>query len=310
VKKKVLVVGFGRMGLSHTVIVSGILGAANVEFYVCDPSFFSRKIAAGLVRGVQFVTLEQLRGDQALVASFDYILLTAPPFLRGEFLALLDGFRGRVFVEKPVFVRLGENQMSGYVNQHAPLNPVLKQRLSGEKVTRVKARLITNASFESIKSGWRSQSYGSVLHEFGGHVMSLVGAVLPDSAVFGKPVSDIFLKVDAHSRDLAKFSFVDGEVEYCIDLVANSSEVRKATYDVVIETNEDEIKYDLYSISSGRGRFATVSLPETGVGVSYYLRGFDFTRQMEAFLFGDMDVLKSAQIEAMESILVAVGGGK
>lgn len=310
VRKKVLVVGFGRMGLSHAVIISGILGAKNVEFHVCDPSFFSRRMAVGLLREVAFVTLDQLRRDKGLVASYNFILLTAPPFLRAEFLTLLEGFKGRVFVEKPVFVELGENQMSGYVNQHAVLNSVLRERLASETLRKVTARLITNASFEKIKSGWRSTPYGSVLHEFGGHVLSLVGALLPAEKIFRKRIEDLALQVSTHSRDVAKFSFVDGDVTYSIELVANSSEVRKATYDVVVETCHDKIYYDLYSISSETGRFDTVSLPETGVSVSFYLRGFDFTRQMEAFLVGDMDVLSSSQISALEKILLVVEGEK
>lgn len=308
--KKVLVVGFGRMGLSHTVIISGILGAENVEFDVCDPSVFSKRMAAGLVRGVKFVTLEQLRGDKGLVASYHFILLTAPPFLRAEFLALLEGFKGRVFVEKPVLVELRENHMSGYVNQHAPLNSVLRERLASETLRKVTARLTTNVSFERIKSGWRSKSYGSVLHEFGGHVLSLVGAFLPEQKIFQKPIEDLSLQVSRHSRDVAKFSFVDGDVAYSIELIANSSDVRKATYDVVIETCDDKIYYDLYSISSEAEKFDPVSLPETGVSVTFYLRGFDFTRQMEAFLVGDMDVLSSSQISALERILWVVEGKK
>lgn len=308
--KKVLVVGFGRMGLSHSVIISGILGAENVEFDVCDPSFAAKRMASGLVRGVKCVTLKQLRGDKALVRSYHFILLTAPPFLRAEFLALLEGFKGRVFVEKPVLVELSQNQMSGYVNQHAPLNAVLRERLVSERLRKVTARLITNVSFERIKSGWRSKSYGCVLHEFGGHVLSLVGAVLPERKIFQKPVEDLCLQVSSHSRDIATFSFVDGGVVYSIELIANSSDVRKATYDLVVETSDDTIHYDLYSISSEAGKFDPVFLPEAGVSVSFYLRGFDFTRQMEAFLVGDMDVLSSSQISALERIVLAVEGTK
>jgi hypothetical protein len=305
-KKKVLIVGFGRMGLSHAALVSGILGPDNVDIHVCDPGFFSRLVARALLRNVGFVTLKALKNHRDLLHSFDYILLTAPPFLRSEFLDMLPGFAGRVFVEKPVFCRLAARQMSGYVLQHAPLNPLLGESLRKLQVRRVTARLLTNASFESITKGWRSQSFGSVLHEFGGHVLSLVGAVLPGRDVFQGKVGDIQLEVACHSRDEVRFAFSEGGVRYSIELLANRQDVRKASYDIQLETSEGVVCYDLYSIKSDIPGFRETSIPEQGVNVGFYLRGFEFTRQMTAFLEGQMDVLSSEQIENMEKVLLAV----
>lgn len=305
-KKKVLIVGFGRMGLSHAALVSGILGPENVDVHVCDPGFFSRLVARALLKKVAFVSLKALKNNRDLLHSFDYILLTAPPFLRSEFLDMLAGFGGRVFVEKPVFCRLAAGQMSGYVLQHAPLNPVLGDSLRKLQVRRVTARLLTNASFESITKGWRSQSFGSVLHEFGGHVLSLVGAVLPGHDVFQGKVDDIELDVACHSRDEVRFSFSEGGVRYSVELLANRQDVRKASYDIQVETTDGVVCYDLYSIKSDIPGFRETSIPEQGVNVSFYLRGFEFTRQMVAFLEGQMDVLSSEQIDNMEKVLLAV----
>jgi hypothetical protein len=305
-KKKVLIVGFGRMGLSHASLVSGILGPDNVDFHVCDPGFFSRLVARALLKKVEFVSFKVLKDSRSVLHSFDYILLTAPPFLRSGFLDMLTDFHGRVFVEKPVFCRLSAGQMSGYVLQHAPLNPILGERLRKLQVRGVTARLLTNASFESIKRGWRSQSFGSVLHEFGGHVLSLVGAVLPGRDIFQGTVRDIELEVACHSRDEVRFAFSEGGVRYSIELLANRQDVRKASYDIQVETGEGVICYDLYSIKSDIPGFAETSIPEQGVNVGFYLRGFEFTRQMVAFLEGRMDVLSSEQIENMENVLLAV----
>ena len=305
-KKKVLIVGFGRMGLSHAALISGILGSNNVDFHVCDPSFFSRLVARALLKKVECVSLKTLKVSREVLHSFDYILLTAPPFLRSEFLDMLPDFGGRVFVEKPVFCRLSAKQMSGYVLQHAPLNAVLGASLSRLQIKSVTARLLTHASFESIKKGWRSQSFGSVLHEFGGHVLSLVGAVWPDRKIFqGKP-GDVALDIECHSRDEVRFAFYEGGVRYSIELLANRQDVRKASYDIQVKTDEGVVWYDLYSIKSDIPGFKETSIPEQGVSVSFYLRGFEFTRQMEAFLEGQMDVLSNEQIENMENLLLAV----
>lgn len=305
-KKKVLIVGFGRMGLSHASLVSGILGPDDVAFHVCDPGFFSRLVARALIKKVEFVSLKTLKNSHGILHSFDYILLTAPPFLRSEFLDMLGAFDGRVFVEKPVFCRLSAGQMSGYVLQHAPLNPILGERLRKLQVHAVTARLLTNASFENIKKGWRSQSFGSVLHEFGGHVLSLVGSVLPGREIFQGKVHDIELEVGSHSRDEVRFAFSEGGVRYSIELLANRQDVRKASYDIQMETSDGIVCYDLYSIRSDIPGFQQTSIPEQGVNVSFYLRGFEFTRQMVAFLEGQMDVLSSEQIENMEKMLLAV----
>lgn len=305
-KKRVLIVGFGRMGLSHASLVSGILGPDNADFHVCDPSFFSRLVARALLKKVEFVGLKSLKDNPKILHSFDYILLTAPPFLRSEFLDMLSGFGGRIFIEKPVFCLLSARQMSGYVIQHAPLNPVLGETLSKLQIESVTARLLTNASFESIKKGWRSQSFGSVLHEFGGHVLSLVGAVLPDRSIFQGKVGDVELEIGCHSRDEVRFAFSEGGVRYSIELLANRQDVRKASYDIQVKTSEGVVCYDLYSIKSDIPGFKETSIPEQGVSVSFYLRGFEFTRQMEAFLEGRMDVLSSEQIANMENVLLAV----
>lgn len=305
-KKKVLIVGFGRMGLSHASLVSGILGPGNADFHVCDPSFFSRLVARALLKKVGFVSLKTLKNNRKVLHSFDYILLTAPPFLRSEFLDMLPGFGGRVFVEKPVFCLLSANQMSGYVLQHAPLNPVLGERLSKLQIERVTARLLTNASFENIKKGWRSQSFGSVLHEFGGHVLSLVGAVLPDRSIFQGKVAGIELEIGCHSRDEVRFAFSEGGIRYSIELLANRQDVRKASYEIEVKTSVGVVYYDLYSIRSDIPGFEGTSIPEQGVNVSFYLRGFEFTRQIEAFLEGEMDVLSNEQIANMENVLLAV----
>lgn len=305
-KKKVLIVGFGRMGLSHASLVSGILGPDNVDFHVCDPSFSSRLVARALLKKVEFVSFKTLKDSRIFLHSFDYIFLTAPPFLRSELLDMLSDFGGRVFVEKPVCCRLSAKQMSGYVLQHAPLNPVLGERLSKLQVKSVTARLLTNASFESIKKGWRSQSFGSVIHEFGGHVLSLVGAVWPGRNIFQSKLGDMALNVECHLRDEVRFSFSEGGVRYSIELLANRQDVRKASYDIQVETNEGVVWYDLYSIKSDIPGFEEISIPEQGVSVRFYLRGFEFTRQMVAFLEGQMDVLSSEQIANIENLLLAV----
>lgn len=294
------------MGLSHASLVSGLLGPGNVDFCVCDPSFFSRLVARALIRNVEFVRLKTLKRRRDILHSFDYILLTAPPFLRSEFLEMLADFHGRIFVEKPVFCRLSANQMSGYVLQHAPLNTVLREKLRGLQVSDVTARLVTNTSFEDIKAGWRSRSFGSVLHEFGGHVLSLVGASSPDRNVFQGKADDLCLEIKHHSRDEVRFTFSEAGVNYSIELLANRQDVRKASYDIQFNTRNGVIYYDLYSIRSSIPGIEGTSIPEQGASVSFYLRGFEFTRQMEAFLDGGMDILSNEQIDNMEKLLLAV----
>ncbi|MCM8622181.1 MAG: hypothetical protein NFW16_10720 [Candidatus Accumulibacter sp.] len=305
--KKIVIVGFGRMGISHAAIISGILGDDALAVTVVDPSIGSRLVArflfpqARIARPESFLRL--IRNGE----TFDYALLTTPPMHRQVFLDALRAGRAKLFVEKPVLTLLRPGEMSGYVLQHSPLNGKLKAILTGKKIAHVRGSLVTNLDFGSAR-GWRASRYGTVLHEFGGHVLSVLGAVLPDARVFGTPLANSDLSVRRAERNHVDFDFSFGDIDFTIELVAASHLVRKASYSFEFAVGSDVIQYDLYSIRSQSTGSELANVAASGAATRFYVRGFEFSRQMDAFLSGEGDILSSAQINNFENILMAVGG--
>lgn len=307
--KKIVIVGFGRMGISHATIVSGILGDDNVAMTIVDPSWGSRLVARFLFPGARIVSSESFLRMAGDGETFDYALLTTPPMHRQAFLEALraGSSPARVFVEKPVLTPLMPGEMSGYVLQHAPLNGRLRAILAGERVTHARGSLVTNLDFGSAR-GWRASRYGTVLHEFGGHVLSVLGAVMSDSCIFGTPLVHDDLSVRRAERDQVEFEFSFGGVNFAVELLAGSGQVRKASYSFEFDIGSDVIQYDLYSIRSQTAGSELANVAASGVSTGFYVRGFEFSRQMEALLSGEGDVLCSAQISNLENILAMVGG--
>jgi len=165
---------------------------------------------------------------------------------------------------------------------------------------------MTNLDFSSAR-GWRASRFGTVLHEFGGHVLSVVGAVYPDSSLFSTPLSGNGLSVRRAEKDHVAFDFSVGGVDVTIELVAGSKLVRKASYSFEFETDDEVIEYDLYSMRERVSGAQLASVAEFGASISFYVRGFEFSRQMEAFLSDEGDVLSPMQIYNFEEILAMVG---
>jgi len=301
-QRNVLVVGFGRMGLTHSTILSGVLGAANVKFTIVDPSLPSRVIARLLFPQATIVGYQKLDSILQGGRTFDLALITTPPNVRDDVVQKLTGHAGRLFLEKPVLRKLAAGQMSGYVLQHAPLNEKLRAILSGRTVRAVRGTLVTNVDFDAVKKGWRATKFGSVLHEFGGHVLSVIGACVPANALFAGAVPVADLVVSRLDRNGVVFRFRQGAIDVEISLLAGASNVRKASYAFAFATDSGDLEYDLYTLRAAGDR-EIANLASEGVSTSFYVRGFEFTRQMEALIDGRMDVLTTTQIANFEDIV-------
>jgi len=301
----VLLVGFGRMGLSHLSIINGLLGVDNVIFHIVDSSLTSRMLAKLLIKNCCVYSPSSLTCDLIDEFEFKYALITTPPSVRDDVLNLLKDRKTFIFVEKPVLFPLLSNMMSGYVLQHAPLNTLVKSQLSNIQYSKVTACLQTNLDFSSVSSGWRSGSYGNVLYEFGGHLLSVL-CLFHDKLLMN--YSEITsLNVIVNSRNACKFSFFYDNIVYEIDLIASSTEVRKATYlfNFYNDNSELVLSYDLYGINSSSN---PISMAHNGVSTDYYIRGFEFSDQMSNFLTCRGDLIKSDQILNLEKLIGYVNG--
>jgi hypothetical protein len=98
------------------------------------------------------------------------------------------------------------------------------------------------------------------------------------------------------------FRFRQGEIDVEVSLLAGASNVRKASYAFAFATDSGDLEYDLYTLRAAGDR-EIANLASEGVSTSFYVRGFEFTRQMEALIEGRMDVLTTTQIANFEDIV-------
>jgi len=152
--KLILIIGFGRMGLSHAVQLNASL-SKNPEFHIIDPSFLSRLLAKLMLPNCK--TYRSL--DSYLIYRSDtrvhYAVVCTPPFQRELEIDRVKELCNFMLIEKPVLELLPQNAMSGYVMQHCPiLNSVSKEIKSLPH--RIDVECHSNIDFESNENGWRS----------------------------------------------------------------------------------------------------------------------------------------------------------
>lgn len=288
--KRVLILGFGRMGVSHALQISGILRSRSLgcELFVLDPSFFSRMAARFLIRNLKITFINFSDLARFPDTFFDAAVDASPPFDRDRNITILANKAKYYLIEKPVLCLLTNAGMSGYVLQHAPLVAQLREELTGALV-RVSCHLDTNIRFSGVRS-WRSSSeVGGVCREFLGHVLSVPLSCLSqlqsfDGLLVAVEGDRIFIQVDISN------------VRFEISL-AEGQKVRKTAYLWQFESADNIVTYDGYQIKRDKEAESLVlsDMPSSGSSCDYYLRGFDFCRQAVALLDGHGEFISPEQ---------------
>jgi hypothetical protein len=296
-KIKVLVVGFGRMGISHALQTLGNCRSESVDIqlYVCDKLFISKAIAWFTCRDVKFISLSRL--GKVADNYFDYAIDSTPPLLRTTIVPLLERISKKLLVEKPVIVDLNKTSMSGYVLQHNPLVDLLHKYCQNTKFVRVEVQ--TNLDFSG--DGWRGGKYGGVVNEYLGHALSIPMSIFPKQS----SVNVTSVKVSSGNITVC-LSFTSVDVEVCLEY--GCPDIRKASYmwrffeSIANEDSDTHIAFDLYRIRSvGLSEDCLLEgLATSGVSVPFYLRGFGFALQNKAFLHGEGDVIDNLALSLIE----------
>lgn len=308
---RLLLIGFGRMGVTHLSILLGLLDRKPAEVFIVDSSFTSRLLAKELLGSVK--VYRKLSDVEAKRPSkyFDFCLITTPPINRSELVLRAGHLAKRTLIEKPLMVQLGDDQMSGYVLQHSPLNDEVFNILNSKSICKINGCLTTNIGFADINKGWRSGKFGTVLYEFGGHLMSLICSTCGNSDMLLKMIDIEDIVVSLNEPDHVKFEFKSVGIDVSIELKAAATNVRKASYELEYVTKDAIYKYDLYSLVFSSNDDPTtkdllLNIASTNTSVPFYVRGFEFSRQMEAFLDGRLDKLEIDQISNIEKIIEAM----
>lgn len=300
-RKKILIYGFGRMGLTHFSILNGL--NRNIQFTVVEPNRVLRNI---LKRNIK---AEFYENDESLNESFDFSLITTPPALHKDLLkkCIKRGDK-KIFVEKPFGGHrnidasdLPNNIYIGYVLRFNSCIQWVRENIDPKSVKNIYGEYLSN-TIEKKPSGWRNGEYSGVLNEMGSHVIDLVQYILGGAsmALVSSSTQSVISDVD----DIVNAELVTSDginVSFYFNWV--KKEIRKPIFSIQIELLNgmkyviDQQQINIYDRS---GEFLKkVSTTELIKPVDFYLRGTDFTSQM-------IDLLEDSNVLANVSDAIGV----
>mgnify|MGYP006088264211 CR=1 FL=1 len=281
---RILIYGFGRMGLTHFAILKAL--NSEIEFSIVEPSKVLRMILNKNINAKFYAD------DSGFNDAFDITLITTPPFAHFE---LLNKSKERgdkkIFVEKPFggYTNVDINNAGdfssvsiGYVLRFNPCIQWVKTNIDPHDIRSIHGQYISN-TIEKKPTGWRNGSFSGVLNEMGSHVIDLIQYIVGTNQmeVISAKQESIVSDVD----DIVEASLKTSNDTY-VSIYLNwvKKEVRKPVFGIEIEMKtgvkysidqQQIIKYD------GNGEFVE-KIAVTGLAkpVPFYLRGLDFTDQM------------------------------
>lgn len=300
--KKFLILGFGRMGITHLAHINGYY-SSNCSFDVYDPNRLFRLMSFFKLRK----NISFLKDLPKPNVKYDGVIITSPPKFHSinfkDTLSLSSNF----FIEKPLQIEpslhrcIKDNKVSiycGYVLRSNPCIEFLKDIFSSVVDPEVKVSVLSNLG-QDVADDWRFDLTrgGGCLNELGSHAVNLSllfsGVITPDQPV-------------KHSINLSVGSF---------DLSLNSSvptsvsgdwntNVRKTMYKVEITGKDTKLVCDLQSVEGNlNGKPLSWSPRKGPLEVGFYIRGIDFAQQCSNWLESNYDEADFEHAILTDSIL-------
>ena len=295
---KILIYGFGRMGLTHFAILNTILNN-KCEFIIVEPN---KKLGFFLEKNLN---VKLFKSDESFSDPFDLTLITTPPFIHEKILtsSLARGDK-KIFVEKP-FGGYTNNKLNleiknsnvyiGYVLRFNPCIQWIKNKISIDKIKRIESEYLSN-TLEKKPKGWRNGPFSGVLNEMGSHIIDLIQYIIEDGnlTVIDSSKKSIISDVD----DIVDAKLVSSK-KINIDLHLNwvSKNTRKPVFKMKIWLND--MSYYLIDqqiiryFNKKNELIKQVSVVDIAEKVPFYLRGVDFTKQM-LDLVNSCDILSNS----------------
>tara|TARA_B110000305_G_C19409632_1_gene624681 strand:+ start:227 stop:1147 length:921 start_codon:yes stop_codon:yes gene_type:complete len=277
---EILIYGFGRMGITHYSILNGILPNANFTFV--EPNKLLNFISKKNING-NFLT-----SDKKLKKSFDLTLITTPPFIHNE-LAKRCLKRGdkAIFIEKPFGGHSNfsldfeaNNIFIGYVLRFNPIVDWVKKNVNPNDVLECSAKYLSNTLEKKPKS-WRNGPYSGVLNEIGSHVLDMINYLfdIEDFKIETSAIKSIISDVD----DEVKISLFSKKRTFDFYFNWVDKSLRKPVFQISIKLkNNDLITFDQQKVVIKNNlKEETISVIDLNQDIPFYLRGVDFTRQMQ-----------------------------
>ncbi len=299
------IIGFGRMGLTHFTILNN---HPDVQFTaVCDASKLMRKNIS------QFMGLKTFDDYRVMLDNeeLDFVIVATPTVTHAETVAYAIGKGIHVFVEKPFSLQPDEGRgIVETVKQSALVNQVGYVIRFNDVFREVKKLLVAGAIgdlyffkmemfsptvLKEVKSGWRSKKTqgGGCLYDFASHGIDLINYIV------GQPV-DVAGSVLQNIYSVAVEDLVSTTMLYDGNLHGNllvnwcDASYRKPAYRMELYGKRGKIIADLHAYKVFFKEEPPVDGFEPGWNARYvtdfvepvrfYVRGFEFTRQLDYFI--------------------------
>ena len=278
---RVIVVGWGRMGVTHTSIINGLY-QGSFDFILVEPNSRVSRITRNTLGYKVVSDLNEINVEDAV------ILITTPPSIHNSLCEnVLTRGAHSVFVEKPFGLfdkRVNDDPRIsvGYVLRFSEVAQKLKSVIGEEGCTKISLDYSSH-TLTTPPKGWRNTEYGGVLNEMGSHLIDLMlylgGG--QEFKVLKSSIQSIISEVD----DIVSVKGLLGEIEVELSLNWVNPDYRKPVWSGFIETSERTIRFDQQSIDGG---FEAAS-------VDYYVRGRDFSLQMKHFIENDKSIICNSE---------------
>ena len=293
---KILIYGFGRMGLTHFSILNGI--NPEIQFSLIEPNKLLRKIINKNINAKFYAD------DSSLKQPFDITLITTPPSIHLQLLekSIKRGDK-KIFVEKPFggYTNTNLNNIPesnsihiGYVLRFNPCIQWVKTNINPQDIKSVHGQYLSN-TIEKKPTGWRNGSFSGVLNEMGSHVIDLIQYIVGNDQmeVLSSKKESIVCDID----DIVEAT-LKTKNDISISMYFNwvKKDIRKPVFGIEIQM-KDGSKYSIdqqqiNKYSSNGDFIEKVAVTDLAKPVPFYLRGVDFTDQM-LDLLGDNKIMAS-----------------
>ena len=276
------------MGITHYSILNKLLN--NADFTFVEPN---KKLTFLLKKNF---LVKFFNNDSRLNKKFDLSIITAPPFAHNQIInSCMKRGDNVIFVEKPFGGYLNnknifnKNIFVGYVLRFNPIVQWIKKNIDPSEIKYIYASYKSN-TIQNKPTGWRNSNHSGVLNEMGSHLIDLTNYLFDITKFNLNNVS-----INSHITDFddevsiqinSKFR----EFKFYFNWVDKS--LRKQVFEYKVITKKgDEISFDqqMISIKNKNSKTRKIFVSDICDTVPYYLRGIDFTKQMQ-------DLIKNQKI--------------
>ena len=232
--------------------------------------------------------------DRKLNESFDFALICTPPMFH---ISILNDCISKkipnIFVEKPFggvnddFSMLDNSTQGisvGYVLRFNPIVQWVKEFIEIEKIVKVEGYYFSN-TIEKKPKGWRNGLYSGVTNEVGAHILDLCIYLfgLSDPNIIFKQSDSVISDVD----DILFADLEDQGINYHFHFDWVNKEYRKPVFNFVITMKDGtKMRFDQQKVEflNGDNLVKKISIVDIAQKVPFYLRGVEFTNQMQDFI--------------------------